>query len=162
MKLKDNTNYSYIVKILDELCCDFNVLTPMEKEFTIYEMNQCPLGNIFADNTPFSKSFNFIGVDSELCDEIHLTDKERQSLFLHEIGHIARDITQGEMDDKTFYVQREICADSFAVDYGFCEELVSALDKLLLIKELTQEQEDGIKERISHWKNILKTQENHL
>lgn len=154
MKLINKTKLGYV----DDFITKFGpLLQSFETSNTcqFYEKDHKCFENMDFEATPFIYIFSHIGINESLCSQIGLNNEEKWSLLLHEIGHIVRPIDQRDMDNETFFLQKELSADSFAVDNGFCEKLVSALDKLLLIKKLTQVQEDGIKKRISHWKNIL-------
>ena len=86
------------------------------------------------DNTPFAcgickvNDVYHIGYDCEIIRKYNLTIEEQFDFVAHELGHILMRCNNQDVDD---YLEKEMQADSFAIELGLQNELISGLEKIM-------------------------------
>ena len=87
---------------------------------------------------------NDIIENTDLCQKLQLTDKEKFALIAHELGHfIERKSHRGDGSNK-----EEIACDEYVVELGLGNALISALRKIVDANICSEDKNDKIKERI--------------
>lgn len=99
------------------------------------------MSNTFAYNmvthVGINKLAHLIPINMSLCNSSNLSIEEITAVIIHELGHIFNNKKRKDNEEKSkIALLNELRADCFVNLMGFKEELISVLDKSLLIDSL--------------------------
>lgn len=116
-----------------------------DKTITFVSFEQFPFSSQNKYDSPFETCLNHIACSIDICSALDFSKKEMYAMISHEIGHII--FKTIEIDDDV--IDREIKADSMAIQFNLKNELSSALQKMIDSGEY-EDVKDDLYKRIEH------------